>query len=84
MIQREPGAMDCDPSALPAQGGQSGHDPFSVEPDRFLEALMKAVDEEGMSKETSVVDPSSQAPSALDERRASAPTRSERVRYSFD
>ena len=84
MTQRAPGEMERDPSTLPAQEQQSGHDPFSVEHDRFLEELMKAGDEEEMSKETSVVDPPSQTPSVLDERRASVPTSPERVRYSFD
>jgi len=88
MLQREPREKECDPSALPAQGQESGPDPFIVEPDRFLEELMQAVDEDEASEATSVVDPPSQAPPTSKEPRSPIPSpvpaRSERVRYSFD
>jgi hypothetical protein len=78
MKQRESKETESNPAAMPEQGQGSGHDPFIVERDRFLEALMKAVDEDEMSKETSVSQESrSPAPSPV-------PARPERVRYSFD
>jgi len=78
MRQRESRETERDPATIPEQGQESGHDPFIVEHDRFLEELMKAVDEDEMSKETSVSqEPRAPVPSPV-------PARPERVRYSFD
>jgi hypothetical protein len=78
MRQRESRETERDPMAMSEQGQESGHDPFIVEHERFLEELMKAVDEDEMSKETSVSQKS----------RSSMPSpvlaRPERVHYSFD
>lgn len=78
MKQRESRETERAPAVMPAEGQGSGHDPCIVEHDRFLEELMKAVDEDGMSEETSVSqEPRSPVSSPV-------PARPERVRYSFD
>jgi hypothetical protein len=75
--QRETRETERVLAVMSAQGQESGHDLF-VEHDRFLEELMKAVNEDEMSKETSVSQESrSPVPSSV-------PARPERVRYSFD
>lgn len=76
MRQRKLKESERDPVAMPAQVQESEQDP--VEQDRFLEELMKAVDEDVMSEETSASQESkSPVPSSV-------PPRPERVRYSFD
>jgi hypothetical protein len=76
MTRHAPSKAECDPSAVPAQEQESEHDP--VEHDRFLVELMKAVDEDAMSEETSASQESrSPVPSPI-------PPPPERVRYSFD
>ena len=78
MRQHESRETEHDPAVMSAQGQESGHAPFIVEHDRFLEELIKAVGEDEMSKETSVPQElRSPVPSPV-------PARSERVRYSFD
>ena len=78
MRQRESKETERDPAVMSAQGQGSEHDLFIVEHDRFLEELMKAIDEDEVSKEASVSqEPRSPSPSPV-------PARPERVRYSFD
>ena len=78
MMQCGPGETERDPAAIPAQGLSSGHDAFIVEHDRFLEELMKAVDEEEKSEAMAAVqEPRLPVPSLVSPRH-------ERVRYSFD
>ena len=79
MKQRASRETERDPAAMPDQGLGSDHDACIVEHDRFLEELMKAVDEEERSEETASAAqvPRPPVPSPV-------PARPERVRYSFD